>query len=233
MLVLAAPSRQAGAICGRLAILAALAAALLAAPAVAAGAPSEIVGDVQFYPFSVDAENASCAQVTDTPVGPTYACDPVNLVFPGQSLAAVVARLHAAGWIDVAASVQSLVVGEGSLVPATAQLAEPDGPDPTQRYHVRLWEAAPTVTLGNVHHERGSPHAIDRAWDDAEAHLAAPLCSTWCGHVAFAGQQALQGGPAWRGWGNDGVATMIAAHPPDPQKPRKPKKRRRPPAGGN
>jgi len=172
MLVVTAGSREGGLICGRLLIVAAVAAAVLAAPAGAIAAPAEVVGDVQFYPFSVDAENTSCAPVSDTPVGPTYACDPVNLVFPGQSLAVVVDRLHAAGWIDVTASVQSLVVGDGALVLATAQLAQPDGPDPTQRYHVRLWQVAPTVTLGNVHHEHGSPHAIDLAWDDAEAIIA-------------------------------------------------------------
>ena len=111
------------------------------------------------------------------------------------------------------------------------QLGWPDGPDPTQRYHVRLWQVAPNLTVGNVHHEHGTPHQIDMAWDQAEAFLATPLCSTWCRQLALPAQAALQNGTStWRGWPNDAIATVIPASPPAVpafQPPLKPKAKKR------
>ena len=72
-------------------------------------------------------------------------------------------RLHGAGWTDTTGAPQWLHFGDPGLVEVQAQLQFADGPDPTQRYHVRLWQAAPELTLGNVHHEHGSPHQIDVA----------------------------------------------------------------------
>jgi hypothetical protein len=168
-----------------------------------------------FGPFTADPGNAACVAGTDPVAGATRFCDPINIIFPGQSLDAVLARLHAAGWSDGSGTTQWLRLDGATFVPVSWQLGWQDGPDPTQRYHVRLWQVAPNLTVGNVHHEHGTPHQIDMAWDQAEAFLAAPLCGWWCRHLPLEAQAALQGGSStWRGWGNDAAATVIPAQPP-------------------
>jgi hypothetical protein len=175
---------------------------------------------VAFYPFTVDPGNADCVAWTEPGVGATRNCDPINVIFPGQSLASVVARLHAAGWVDTSGTVQWLHLASATFVPVDWQLASADGPDPTQRYHVRLWQAAPNLVIGNVHHEHGSPHQIDLAWDAAEAFLARPLCALWCELTPLPEQSAIEGDSGiWRGFANDAVATVIPALPPPPVVP--------------
>lgn len=189
-----------------------LAAALALAPGAGASAPAaDSFAGVAFSPFTIDPANGDCTP--DASVG-RY-CDPINILFPGQSLGTVVARLHAAGWTDTTGTTQWLSLDGGPLVAVQAQLQVADGPDPTQRYHVRLWQASPSLTIGNVHHEHGSPHRIDLAWDAAEAFLAGPLCSSWCGRAPLPAQAALEGGTgSWRGWPNDAVATVVPVAPP-------------------
>jgi hypothetical protein len=206
----------------RLLVVCACAVALTLAPA--AGAATDSYDGVAFAPFTLDAANGDCVPWDEPGVGPTRNCDPINVLFPGQSLAQVVTRLHAAGWTDANGSVQFLHFADAALFPVQAQLQVLDGPDPTQRYHVRLWQAADGLTLGNVHHEHGSPHRIDTAWDTAEAFLAAGLCSTWCGHVPLPAQAAIEGpGGLWRGWPNDAVATVVPLAPPVPAAPAPPR----------
>ena len=182
-----------------------------ATPAAAASPPWD---GVSFHPYSVDPGNADCVPWSDPVIGTTHECDPIDLIFPGQSLPQVVDRLHAAGWTDTGGTSQWLYV-DGVLVPAGAQLGRADGPDPTQRYHVRIWQAATDVVVGNVHHEHGSPHRIDMAWDEAEAFAATGLCASWCGHVHLTAADAIQGPDgSWRGWPNDGDATVVPLAPP-------------------
>jgi hypothetical protein len=194
-----------------------LIAAVIAAAAGGATFPAsaEPPAATAFGAFTIDAANDDCVPMNVPGLGPTRLCDPINLVFPDQSLAAVVARLQAAGWQNTSGTVQWLQAGDSTaLVPVGWQLGWPDGPDPTQRNHVRLWQIAPDLTVGNVHHEHGEPHKIDMAWDQAEAFVAAQLCSSWCGHLALESQATLQGGAVWRGWSNDTVATVIPANAP-------------------
>lgn len=168
-----------------------------------------------FGPYTVDPGNGDCVAATEPGIGATRLCDPINIIFPDQSLDAVLARLHAAGWSNGSGSEQWLHFDTSTLVPVEWQLGWPDGSDPTQRYHVRLWQVAPNLTVGNVHHEHGTPHQIDMPWDEAEAFLATPLCSWWCEHLPIEAQTTQQGGTDfWRGWGNDGIATVIPAQPP-------------------
>ena len=210
-----------------------IAAVIAAAVCGAAVAHAEAPSTEAFGPFTLDPSNADCVPATLPSIGATRLCDPINVIFPDQSLASVVARLQAAGWSNGSGTMQWLAVGQ-SLVPLGWQLGWPDGPDPTQRYHVRLWQVAPNLTVGNVHHEHGTPHQIDMPWDEAEAFLATPLCSWWCRHVAIEAQAALQGGELWRGWENDTLATVIPAQPPAMQPAQRPlthpatHKRRRP-----
>lgn len=195
-------------------VLLACATAAALALAGAAGATTDSYDGVAFYPFTMDAANQACVPGDEPGLGPTRNCDPINVIFPGQSLPAVVDRLHRAGWTDTAATPQWLHFGSSVLVSTQAQLEVRDGPDPTQRFHVRLWQAAPGLTIGNVHHEHGSPHRIDLAWDEAEAFLASGLCSSWCGHVYLEAQAAIQDGmPDWRGFGNDAWATVVPLSP--------------------
>jgi hypothetical protein len=165
---------------------------------------------VSFAAFTIAPGNMDCVQVDDDVVGWTGDCDPINVLFPGQTLQGVIARLHAAGWSDTAGSTQWLYFGDTTLVPVAAQLAVASASDSTMRYHVRLWQAGPGLVVGAVHHEHGAPHRIDMGWDMAESFLAQPLCSTWCRSVTFSSQWSAQNGsPRWRGWSNDATATVI------------------------
>ena len=189
------------------AVAAAAATLLLAGPA---GAYRASFAGTSFATFTIAPGNMDCVKVDDDVIGWTGDCDPINVLFPGQTLPSVVARLHAAGWIDTEGSTQWLYFGDATLVPVEAQLAVPDSIDPTARYHVRLWQVGGHLVVGAVHHESGTPHHIDMDWDAAAAFLAQPLCSTWCGSVSLPVQLRLQNGsPEWRGFANDGVATVI------------------------
>ncbi|HLX19146.1 MAG TPA: hypothetical protein VKR23_03245 [Gaiellaceae bacterium] len=192
--------------------LAVVAAALLFAGSAQAYRAS--FGGVAFAAFTIAPGNMDCVQVDDDVVGWTGDCDPIDVLFPGQTMQTVLARLHAAGWVDTTGSTEWLYYGDSTLVPVQAQLAVPDGTDPTMRYHVRLWQVGAHLVVGAVHHEHGSPHKIDMAWDAAEAFLAQGLCATWCGHVMLPMQLWIQqGSPMWRGFGNDGMATVIRRAP--------------------
>jgi hypothetical protein len=206
MLELPRPLRECGLV-RRAGFVLVLAAACLCAGAAAAASPPW--AGVAFSAFTLDAGNAGCVPWDDPIYGQTRECDPIDVIFPGQSLGTVIARLHRYGWTDAGGTTQWLGVG-GTLVPVQWHLGFVDGTDPTQRYHVRLWQVAPGLTVGNVHHEHGTPHQIDMAWDDAEAFLAAGVCGTWCRHVHLAGADAIEGpSGSWRGWPSDGDATVI------------------------
>jgi len=185
-----------------LATLGAIAALALGVPQAYAGPP--------FSPFTIAPGNMDCIQVHDPTVGWTGDCDPVNVLFPRQTLASVVARLRALGWSVTSGSTEWMYFGSARLVPVQAQLGMADGADPTMRYHVRLWQAAPDLVVGAVHHEHGTPHRIDLDWDAAERFLAAPMCATRCRHMELPGQASLENGSGrWRGWANDAIATVI------------------------
>jgi hypothetical protein len=197
-------------------LLAAAAYAALAFAGTAAAATDTYAG-VTFSPFTIGPGNADCVDANDPVLGWMKNCDPVDVLFPGQTLDAVVARLETAGWVIATGGVQYLQLTDpANPVPVQVQMAVPDtGPDPTMRYHVRLWQAGPTLTVGAVHHEHGEPHKIDLAWDAAESFLAAPLCASWCQRVELPIQTSLQSTPGmWRGWPNDGLATVIPLTPP-------------------
>lgn len=192
-------------------------AAIVLALAAAGGAAalSDSYNGVAFSPFTLAPGNMDCVPSHDDVVGWTANCDPINLIFPFQSLDVAVARLHAAGWTDAGGSTQWIYFGTGPLVAVQAQLQLPDGSDPTMRYHVRLWQAAPNLVVGNVHHEHGSPHQIDMAWDAAEAFLASGVCSARCSSAFLPTQDSIErSSGSWRGWANNAYATVIAPAPP-------------------
>lgn len=208
-----APGAQCGTV-RRVVVIVAFAAAWMCAGGASASPPPWT--GVAFSAFTLDPGNADCVPWDDPVYGQTRACDPIDVIFPGQTLRAVIARLHAAGWSDAGGTTQWLGV-DGKLLPVQWHLGYVDGTDPTQRYHVRLWQAAPELTVGNVHHEHGTPHQIDMAWDDAEAFLARGLCGSVCRHVHLDGADAIEGpGGLWRGWRSDGDATVIPPAPPPP-----------------
>jgi hypothetical protein len=201
----------------RLPLLAAAAAAAALALAGSAGAVTDSYDGVVFYPFTMAPGNMDCVDWHDDVAGWAKNCDPVDVLFPGQTLDVVIARLHAAGWIDTGGGTQYLYFADQASVAAEAQLAIADGNDPTMRYHVRLWQAGPTLVVGGVHHEHGTPHKIDLDWDAAEAFLAHDLCSSWCARAYLPTQDAMQNHTGtWRGWANDATATVIPLAPPAP-----------------
>jgi hypothetical protein len=211
-------------------LLAAAASAALTFAGTAAAATETYAG-VTFSPFTIGPGNNDCVDANDPVLGWMKNCDPIDVLFPGQTLDVVVSRLEAAGWVVAGGGVQYLQLSDpANPMPVQVQLAVPDnGPDSTMRYHVRLWQAGPTLTVGAVHHEHGEPHKIDLAWDAAEAFLATPLCGTWCQQVELPVQTSLESTPGmWRGWPNDGLATVIPLTPPVVQKVPtvKPKKHR-------
>jgi hypothetical protein len=188
--------------------------AVLALAGSAAAATDSYEG-VSFSPFTMDAGNGDCIAWADEVVGPTRNCDPVNVLFPQQTLDVVSARLRRAQWTDTTGSRQWLYFADGASVAVQAQFAIQDPSDPTMRYHVRLWQAAPGLVVGSAHHEHGSPHQIDLAWDSAEAFLAGGLCASWCGHVQLPVQRSMeQVSGQWRGWANDATGTVIPLAPP-------------------
>jgi hypothetical protein len=204
---------------------AAVAVAVLALAGSAAAATDTYDG-VPFYPFTMAPDNADCVAWADDVAGPTRNCDPINVLFPHQSLDVVAGRLRLAQWMDTGGGTQWLYFSGGPNVAEQAQFAIPDPTDPTARYHVRLWQAGPDLVVGSVHHERGTPHKIDLPWDSAEAFLTGGLCGSWCTHVVLPTQSSMQQGSGlWRGWANDAAASVIPLPPPPPVvKPAKKKK---------
>ena len=61
-----------------------------------AAAVTDTYDGISFSPFTIAPGNADCVDERDPVLGWTKNCDPVNVLFPGQSLDAVVARLLAA-----------------------------------------------------------------------------------------------------------------------------------------
>jgi hypothetical protein len=213
MVVQRPPPRQGGRV--RRVVAAIVLAAACVSAAAASAAPPAWTG-TPFTAFTLDPGNTACIAATDAVYGQTRACDPINLIFPEQTLDTVIARLHRAGWTDAGGTTQWLGV-DGTLLPVQWHLGFVDGTDPTQRYHVRLWQVGPSLTVGNVHHEHGTPHQIDMAWDDAEAFLAAGLCANWCRHAHLVSTDTIEGATGtWRGWANDGNASVIPIAPPPP-----------------
>jgi hypothetical protein len=194
-----------------------VAALLLAVPAAASPIDSnwDTVAGVSFHPFTTDEVNADCVAWSDPSGITTRNCDPVNIVFPNQTLAQVQYRLRVVGWtVVVDGAVQRLHFGAAmNWAPTDLQMEQAQ--TATDRYHTRLWQVGPDV-VGNVHHDAGSPHYLDLPWDTSESYLAGLLCSSWCQHVPLPHQQAIQNGPTWRGLANDGVATVIPLNPPPP-----------------
>jgi hypothetical protein len=183
----------------------------------AAAAATDSYDGIPFYPFTMAPDNADCVAWTDDTAGPTRNCDPVNVLFPHQSIDVVAGRLRVANWTDSGGGTQWLYFAGGANVAVQAQLAVPDPSDPSMRYHVRLWQAGPDLVVGSVHHEHGTPHKIDLAWDAAEAFLAGGLCGSWCSHVPLPMQSSMQQGSGqWRDWANDATATVIPLPPPPP-----------------
>jgi hypothetical protein len=195
--------------------MAALLAALVLAVSGGIDSSWDTVAGVSFHPFTTNDENVACVPWSDPSGITTRNCDPVNVVFPDQTLDVVAARLRAAGWTDGSGSDQRLHFGSAMNWPRQdLQLVWVQ--DATDRFHVRLWQVGPAV-VGAVHHDLGATtHVQDLPWDTSEAFLAQPLCSTWCEHVAMPHQLEIQGGPTWRGLPNDAVATVIPLQPPPP-----------------
>jgi hypothetical protein len=150
----------------------------------------------------------------------SYNCDPVNVIFVGRSPAQVRDLLRGAGWTTFdLGSTQRLHFATSAQVAQDMQVFRPDGRNSagqSLRYHVRLWrvrDVAPMVTVGAVHHERrvGFSDAIDRSWDASEAFVGGQLCGGRCyGTGVLPKQSQMQGGDGeWRGWANDGRATVF------------------------
>jgi hypothetical protein len=211
----------------RIALILILAAAVAAS---AAAARADVAEDwdtfagVSFYPFTVNDENPACIPWVDPSGLTTRNCDPVNVLFPNQTIDVVQQRLAAAGWTVGLGSHQRLHYLDATTWPYD-QLQMVYVQDDANRYHVRLWQVG-SLVIGAVHHDFGlSTHVVDVPWDVSEAFLATALCSSWCQHVTLPHQQAIQGGPLWRGLANDGVATVVPLTPPPPPPVLLPKKR--------
>ena len=196
----------------RLALAAAT--SILAATA-SAGAVIDSYGNAKFHPFTMPG-NTGCVRWVDSLEGPTYNCDPVNLIFPNQSPAVVRDRLRAKGWTTFGfGSTQYLHFATATRFAQNIQLWRADGSG--RQYHVRLWQTG-TTTLGGVHHEMGVfTHTIDKSWDDAEGFVRSQLCSTSCSSAFLSQQWVMQDGVdgvadgdlLWRGWTNNAAATVI------------------------
>ena len=169
---------------------------------------SESYNATGFYPFTL----GDCTPPRSDSYGRGL-CDPVNLIFPGQTWEELVEDLRQLGWTPLGlGSNQWLQLGAQPVTfRQNVQLYfwENDG----SRYHLRLWQAG-AVTFGAVHHEKSiTQHVIDMDWEDAEAYVAGLLCGQgWtCSQTpTLVRQDELQNGNGfWRGWRNDARATVI------------------------
>ena len=194
-----------------------LVAGLLLALVGSVAAVSDADAGLTFHPFTMDAGNDTCVPWTEDGAS-TRNCDPVNLLFAGQSLAAVQAALEAHGWTTTSVgTIQALHFATADLYDQDLQLAYQESW--TRRYHLRLWvDPGAAGVVGAVHHEQGFfTHTIDLSWEASEAFVAGQLCPDE--FVCAAGdllvqQVSIQDGEgdagAWRGWANDGSATVFS-----------------------
>jgi hypothetical protein len=188
----------------------------------AAAAETDFYSGVAFHPFTLDGNNSTCIPWTDSDIGQTRNCDPVNLIFPGQTWLEVRDLLLSKDWSTSGlGSGQWLHYAVPGIYPEDEQLYKSDGNN--ARYHIRLWQApgSTLVTFAAVHHESGILiHTIDMAWEQVEAYMGDQLCVPDCDQTGpLAEQIRMQGGDEeWRGWANNGSATVIPA-PASPDMP--------------
>ena len=190
-----------------------------------AEAVSDTVEGLAFHPFTMDANNGTCVD-WEEPNGPTRNCDPVDLIFPSQSVTEVGDRLQALGWSTSGiGSTQWLHFDDETLQTQEAQLYLNESS--TLRYHIRLWAApgSTLTTIGAIHHESGFlVHTIDMSWEDAEAFVAGQLCGaglscrssellSWQNDIQS--QDPDGNADEWRGWANDGRVSIISTPPAD------------------
>jgi len=141
-------------------------------------------------------------------------CDPVNLVFVGQTLDEVKLSLLSAGWITSTrrGSDQYLRWETQKYYRHDLQLHFYESL--RARYHVRLWESPDhKFVVGAVHHEEGVfHHTIDIDWDDAQQFVEDQFCSGQCGISDVLPNQSLVQGDTgfWRGMANNGRAAVIS-----------------------
>ena len=189
-------------------------------------ASADQFGGIAFHPFTTDPNNRTCV---DWPSENTGNCDPIDLIFPDQSIPEVRDRLLSHGWSTSGfGSTQWIHFDDSeSFIAQGDQLFFSYSADgKSYRYHLRLWDYSGTV-FGAVHHEVGSWfHTIDMSWDEAEAFVTGQLCDATinCSKTDPLSQQLIiqdlddDGDPdKWRDWGNDGRAALIPKSEPDPE----------------
>ena len=187
-----------------------------------AAAETDVYSGVAFHPLTLDEDNSTCIPWTDSDIGQTRNCDPVNLIFPGRTWMEVRDLLLSQGWSTIGlGSGQWLHYDGPDVYPEDEQLYKSDGNN--TRYHIRLWQAPGNtlVTFAAVHHESVIlVHTIDMAWEQVEAFVGQQLCAPDCEQTGpLAEQIRMQGGDEeWRGWANNGSATVIPA-PASPDMP--------------
>ena len=142
-------------------------------------------------------------------------CDPVNLVFLGQTLEDVKLSLLAAGWINSTrrGSDQFLRSQTQGFRQQDLQLLFYESL--RSRYHVRLWDVpGQMMVVGAVHHEEGVyHHKIDMDWDEAQRFVEKQFCGDECGTSELLSNLSFVQGDteSWRGLANDGRAALISA----------------------
>jgi|GEM_PF-5313009 len=181
-----------------------------------ASAVSDTYGGVLFHPFTMDPNNNTCVPWTENGTA-TRNCDPVNLIFPEQTVSDVHAELAGKGWSTSGFGSDQLLHFADETIFLTQNLQLYWNENISSRYHIRLWQASGNIlmTLGAVHHESGFlVHTIDRSWEDSEVFVAGLLCGSGftCDETGLLSEQYfnIQGGaPVWRDWENNGYATVI------------------------
>lgn len=181
-----------------------------------ASAVSDTYGGVLFHPYTMDPNNDTCVPWTENGTA-TRNCDPVNLIFPEQTVIDVHAELAGKGWSTSGFGSDQLLHFADENIFLTQNLQLYWNENISSRYHIRLWQAPGNIlmTLGAVHHESGFiVHTIDRSWEDSEVFVAGLLCGGGftCDETGLLFEQYdnIQGGaPVWRNWENNGSATVI------------------------
>lgn len=148
--------------------------------------------------------------------------DPINLVFPGQTLDDVAGAFERSGWVEPrSGAVHSLRLDKDRLVEQSAQYAFYDEDD--RRYHIRLWALLDPAVLAAAHHEREFVaegrvrHHVDAGFETAEAFIVGHLVGRGefvRARRAFLDEQARRqradgNRTGWRGWENHPRASVL------------------------
>ena len=96
--------------------------------------------------------------------------DPINLVWPSNTVSTVKSEMLDEGWTDYPTQ-YSRYVADPQWGWAAGDGVADSVTRPNGGYHVRLWQMSSGAVVANAHHDTASPHTADQ-YETAEEHVA-------------------------------------------------------------